>query len=714
MNLINQLKQEFSISEQIVGQIVALLDDGNTIPFIARYRKEKTDQMDDQVLRKFSDRLTSLRLLQERQAEVIRLIDDQGVLTPVLEQAIQNCVTRAEVDDIYRPFRPKRKSRATSARDAGLQPLADLLLSEPADVNQLEDCALQIIQGNETVKTPDEAFKGAMDILAETVSDDAWIRRRLRRMMLTTGVIKTKSKSKESSVYDQYAQYEERVATIPGHRILAINRGEREDKLSVRLVLDDESVLSVLRSRCITKPSAAADWLEQMLADAWKRLLQPSLETDVRRSLTERAEEQAIVVFAANLRSLLMQQPMKDARIIGLDPGYRTGCKVAIIDQTGQVLHVDVIYPTPPQNQTERAGRQLLTWIQKYEINRIAIGNGTASRETELFVKQTLDACKEPVQWSVVNEAGASVYSASSVGAKEFPDYDVSLRSAVSIARRLQDPLAELVKIEPRSIGVGQYQHDMNQKRLDEALKNVVEDCVNEVGVNLNTASAALLGYISGLQASTALKIIQYRETHGSFSSRLQLTDVPGIGPKAFQQAAGFLRIPESRIFLDNTSVHPESYHWVEEISRILGLEPSPELAKKAAQQDRDDLARLLSIERFVLDDLLDALAKPGRDPRVLDETVSFSRDILDMKDLKAGMTLQGVVRNVADFGAFIDIGVHQDGLIHISELSDSYVRHPLDILIPGQSIVGRVIAVDSARGRISLSLKGMKPVDGA
>ncbi|NLV47888.1 MAG: RNA-binding transcriptional accessory protein [Clostridiaceae bacterium] len=714
MNLINQLKQEFSISEQIVGQIVALLDDGNTIPFIARYRKEKTDQMDDQVLRKFSDRLTSLRLLQERQAEVIRLIDDQGVLTPVLEQAIQNCVTRAEVDDIYRPFRPKRKSRATSARDAGLQPLADLLLSEPADVNQLEDCALQIIQGNETVKTPDEAFKGAMDILAETVSDDAWIRRRLRRMMLTTGVIKTKSKSKESSVYDQYAQYEERVATIPGHRILAINRGEREDKLSVRLVLDDESVLSVLRSRCITKPSAAADWLEQMLADAWKRLLQPSLETDVRRSLTERAEEQAIVVFAANLRSLLMQQPMKDARIIGLDPGYRTGCKVAIIDQTGQVLHVDVIYPTPPQNQTERAGRQLLTWIQKYEINRIAIGNGTASRETELFVKQTLDACKEPVQWSVVNEAGASVYSASSVGAKEFPDYDVSLRSAVSIARRLQDPLAELVKIEPRSIGVGQYQHDMNQKRLDEALKNVVEDCVNEVGVNLNTASAALLGYISGLQASTALKIIQYRETHGSFSSRLQLTDVPGIGPKAFQQAAGFLRIPESRIFLDNTSVHPESYHWVEEISRILGLEPSPELAKKAAQQDRDDLAHLLSIERFVLDDLLDALAKPGRDPRVLDETVSFSRDILDMKDLKAGMTLQGVVRNVADFGAFIDIGVHQDGLIHISELSDSYVRHPLDILKPGQSIVVRVIAVDSARGRISLSLKGMKPVDGA
>jgi uncharacterized protein len=714
MNLINQLKQEFSISEQIVGQIVALLDDGNTIPFIARYRKEKTDQMDDQVLRKFSDRLTSLRLLQERQAEVIRLIDDQGVLTPVLEQAIQNCVTRAEVDDIYRPFRPKRKSRATSARDAGLQPLADLLLSEPADVNQLEDCALQIIQGNETVKTPDEAFKGAMDILAETVSDDAWIRRRLRRMMLTTGVIKTKSKSKESSVYDQYAQYEERVATIPGHRILAINRGEREDKLSVRLVLDDESVLSVLRSRCITKPSAAADWLEQMLADAWKRLLQPSLETDVRRSLTERAEEQAIVVFAANLRSLLMQQPMKDARIIGLDPGYRTGCKVAIIDQTGQVLHVDVIYPTPPQNQTERAGRQLLTWIQQYEINRIAIGNGTASRETELFVKQTLDACKEPVQWSVVNEAGASVYSASSVGAKEFPDYDVSLRSAVSIARRLQDPLAELVKIEPRSIGVGQYQHDMNQKRLDEALKNVVEDCVNEVGVNLNTASAALLGYISGLQASTALKIIQYRETHGSFSSRLQLTDVPGIGPKAFQQAAGFLRIPESRIFLDNTSVHPESYHWVEEISRILGLEPSPELAKKAAQQDRDDLAHLLSIERFVLDDLLDALAKPGRDPRVLDETVSFSRDILDMKDLKAGMTLQGVVRNVADFGAFIDIGVHQDGLIHISELSDSYVRHPLDILKPGQSIVVRVIAVDSARGRISLSLKGMKPVDGA
>ncbi|NLV85400.1 MAG: RNA-binding transcriptional accessory protein, partial [Spirochaetales bacterium] len=548
------LQEEFLLEEQQVRQVLALIDAGNTIPFIARYRKEQTGNLDDQTLRRMAGRLEQLRALSARREEVTRLIDEQGSLTPQLAAALAGATTRAELDDLYRPFRPKRKTRASVARELGLQPLADLLLTEPLAEHDLNRLAGRLAQEQDQLPDVQAAWAGALDILAEQVSDDVWIRRRLRRLLQADGRLETQARTKESTVYDPYYAYSEAVRTVTGYRVLAINRGEREQILSVRITVAPEQAVAVMTSRLISRPSAAEPWLRRVADDAWKRLLQPSLETEVRRDLTEQAEEQAIRVFSANLRSLLMQPPVRGSRVLGLDPGFRTGCKVAVVDETGRVLDTGVVYPTPPHQQRERSEQQITALIRRHRLDVIAIGNGTASRETELFVRDMVRKQGLATRWFVVSEAGASVYSASERAALEFPDYDVSLRSAISIARRMQDPLAELVKIEPRSIGVGQYQHDIQGKKLDAALRGVVEDCVNQVGVDLNTASAALLSYVAGLSQAVAGNIVAWREQNGPFAARDSLLSVPRLGPMAFQQSAGFLRIPGGAEILDNTS----------------------------------------------------------------------------------------------------------------------------------------------------------------
>jgi uncharacterized protein len=708
MEITKILHNEFLLQDQQIEQVIALIDAGNTIPFIARYRKEQTGNLDDQVLRRLAERLDQLRALKERQEEVKRLIEDQGQLTPELAAAIAGAATKAELDDLYRPFRPKRRTRASIAREAGLQPLADLLLAQPSSEQDLARLAEKLVREQEGIAGTDAAFAGAMDILAEQVSDDAWIRRRLRRLLLTDGKMETRAKTRESTVYEPYYQYSEPVRSIAGHRVLAINRGEREKILSVQIAVAPEQPLAIITSRLVSRASAAESWLCRTAEDAWKRLLLPSLETEVRRDLTEQAEEQAIRVFAANLRSLLMQPPVRGCRVLGLDPGYRTGCKVAVVDATGRVLDTGVIYPTPPRSQIAQSEQAIVSLVLQHKVDLIAIGNGTASRETELFVRDMIKNHTLSLRWFVVSEAGASVYSASEIAAAEFPEFDVSLRSAVSIARRLQDPLAELVKIEPRSIGVGQYQHDINEKRLDESLRGVVEDCVNQVGVDLNTASAALLSYIAGLSQAVAKNIVAWREQNGPFPSRAMLMKVPKLGPMAFQQSAGFLRIPGSVEILDNTSVHPESYDQVRRLGALYHLQPSEQLAKLARQHDSAELAAQLGIGALTLSDILDALEKPGRDPRDDLPQPTLSQDVLEISDLKPGMTLTGIVRNVADFGAFVDVGVHQDGLVHLSELSDQYVKHPLSVVQTGQAVTVRVLQVDAGRKRISLSMKGL------
>ncbi len=708
MNIEKVLQEEFSLPEMQTRQVISLIDSGNTIPFIARYRKEQTGNLDDQVLRRFAEKLDQLRALTERQEDVLRLIEEQGKLTAELSQAIRQASTRAEIDDLYRPFRPKRKTRASAARAQGLQPLADLLASQIASEASIRDLACQLALAPEGPADEAAALAGACDILAEMLSDDAWVRRRLRRLLQDQGQIVTEGRTKETTVYSAYYAYSEPVRSIPGHRVLAIDRGEREKVLSVRIAVDPEEPQALLKGRLVSRPSAAQAWLEQSAADAWKRLLLPSLETEVRNELTAQAQEQAVQVFAANLRSLLLQPPVRGHSVLGLDPGYRTGCKTAVVDPTGRVLATGVVYPTPPRSQTAEAARTLTGLIAKHQVSLIAIGNGTASRETELFVRDMIHDQKLSVRWFVVNEAGASVYSASELGAAEFPDYDVSLRSAISIARRLQDPLAELVKIEPRSIGVGQYQHDLQAKKLDESLRGVVEDCVNQVGVDLNTASAALLAYVSGISPSVAAQIVAFREANGPFRSRHRLLAVPKLGPMTFQQCAGFLRIPDAVQILDNTPVHPERYERVEQLSARFGLTPSPRLAEKLLQQDLSRLAAEYDVGLPTLKDIIEALQKPGRDPRDDMPQPLLRADVLELEDLKPGMVLRGVVRNVADFGAFVDIGVHQDGLVHVSELSDRFVRHPLSVVQVGQAVTVRVLQVDAVRRRISLSMKNV------
>ncbi len=712
MNIINELAEHFKLHRWQVENTLSLIDEGNTIPFIARYRKERTGNMDDQLLRQFSQKLNNLRALEQRKEEITRLISQQEKLTDDLRRKIETAAALSELEDIYRPFRPKRKTRGSVARARGLAPIAEMIKNPRTKMADLRDAASRMAASNDEVDSIDDALAGAGDIIAEQLADDADIRKLLRRTLYRQGKLickAVKNHQDDRDVFAMYADYEEPVAKMPGYRILAVNRGEKEKALSVKLFIDDEKIMPLILGYLPDASSETHQLCRSAAEDAWKRLLLPSLSTEIRRQMTENAEEGAMSVFAVNLDHLLLQPPIRNRVVLGIDPGYRTGCKLAVVNQTGRVLDTGVIYPTPPHNKLDEAGKMVLEKLERHQVTLIAIGNGTASRETERFIGQLIKASQTRVPYLVVSESGASVYSASPEAAEEFPDYDVSLRSAVSIARRVQDPLAELVKIEPRSIGVGQYQHDMSQKRLDEVLGGVVEACVNKVGVDLNTASAALLTYIAGLNKTLAKNIINYRDQKGPFSSRKDLLHVPRMGPKAFEQSAGFLRIPGGSEILDNTSVHPETYEQVYMLSQLLDCRPSPSLAEKAKQCSVEELAEKTGLGVLTLEDVLNALARPGRDPRDELPQPVLRSDVLEIDDLKPDMILQGVVRNVADFGAFVDIGVHQDGLVHISELADHYVNRPMDVVKIGQAVQVKVLQVDTVRKRISLSMKHIR-----
>ncbi len=717
LDISNILIKEFNLKPFQVQNTMKLIDDGNTIPFIARYRKEMTGELDDQVLRELYDRLMYLRSLETRKEEVQRLIDEQGKLTEDIVLALGKANTLQEVEDIYRPYRPKRRTRATMAKEKGLEPLALILFAQEIMSGTLEDVVLPFVNPEKEVNNLDEALMGAMDIIAEDISDNAGFRKVIREIFIKHGTITSKAKKEEDSVYRMYYDFSEPVSKIAKHRILAVNRGEKEEFLQVRIEVSSEISISYLKVNCIKKPrSVTSQYVEKALEDSYNRLISPSVEREVRNELTEVAQEHAMKVFSANLKSLIMQPPVKGKTVLGLDPAYRTGCKLAVVDDTGKVLDTTVIYPTPPQNKVEEAKKVVVYLIEKHSVDIISIGNGTASKESEIFVADLLKELGKRVFYMVVSESGASVYSASKLGAEEFPDFDVSLRSAVSIARRLQDPLAELVKIDPKAIGVGQYQHDMNQKRLGETLGGVVEDCVNSVGVDLNTASPSLLSYISGVNASIAKNIVEYRETNGKFTGRKQLKKVKKLGDKAFEQCAGFLRIPEGENVLDNTSVHPESYKAAEQLLKILdyNLEDVRQKNLKKLKEEVDkrgvsSIAQEIGIGVPTLRDIINELLKPGRDPRDELPKPVLLTDVLHLEDLRPGMVLTGTVRNVADFGAFVDIGVHQDGLVHISELSDRYVKNPMEVVSVGDIVKVKILDVDVARKRISMSMKDVE-----
>jgi uncharacterized protein len=713
-DILSRLADELKIKKSQAENAVRLIDDGNTIPFIARYRKEVTGGLDDQLLRELFDRLTYLRNLEQRREEVRRLIGEQGNLTGEINEALNRAETLQEIEDIYRPFKPKRRTRASIAREKGLESLAAVIYAQSLKTGDIFEVAAPYVDAKKGVNSTEEAILGALDIIAEMISDNAEYRKAIREMTFREGVMVTSAKKEEDSPYQMYYDFKEPVARIAPHRVLAINRGEREGYLSVKLEAPEERILDWLKNRSVLKePSIFKTYVEKAVEDAYQRLIKPSIENEIRSGLTETASEQAIKVFAKNLRNLLLQPPVRGRVVLGLDPAYRTGVKLAVVDQTGKVLHTGVIYPTPPQSRTEESGKMVKALIEKYGIEVIAIGNGTASRETEIFTAGVIREMERGVKYMVVNEAGASVYSASKLGAEEFPDYDVSVRSAISIARRLQDPLAELVKIDPKAIGVGQYQHDMNQKRLGEALAGVVEDCVNSVGVDLNTASAALLSYVSGINAAIARNIVAWREENGSLKSRKELLKVKKLGAKTFEQCAGFLRIPGGENILDNTSVHPESYESCEKLLELTGhtLQDVAErrlgdLQSKVSETGLEKVAERIGVGVPTLTDIIKELMKPGRDPRDELPPPLMSEDIMEMKDLKPGMVLSGTVRNVVDFGAFVDIGVHQDGLVHISELSDRFVRNPMEVVSVGDIVKVRVLDVDLKRKRISLSMK--------
>lgn len=692
-----------------MASTVELLDEGNTVPFIARYRKEVTGELDETQIRQIEERVGYYRSLEQRKEEVIRLLDEQGKLTEDLQKEINRAVKLTEVEDIYRPYRPKRKTRASMAREKGLEPLAEYLLSFPA-AGSAEDEAEKYL--TEEVSTVEDALQGAMDIIAEDVADDPKVRGWVRDHTRRNSYLVTKAKDFEKdSVYEMYYDFKEPLSKVPSHRVLAINRGEREEFLQVAVIADPEPVLSWLNKNYVKENSITTDLVKRAVADAYKRLIAPAIERELRGELTEKASEQAIVVFSKNLRSLLLQPPVRGKMVLGVDPAYRTGCKWAVVDQTGKLLQVGVVYPTPPQQKLREAKDVFTRLIEEYEIEVIAIGNGTASRETEQFVAGLIQKLKKPgLAYVIVNEAGASVYSASKLAIKEFPDLDVSQRSAVSIARRLQDPLAELVKIEPKAVGVGQYQHDVPPKRLDESLSNVVESAVNHVGVDLNTASAPLLSYVSGINASVAENIVSYREETGVIENRRQLSAVPRLGPKTFEQCAGFLRISGGENPLDATPIHPESYDLTYQLLELVGASVNeigtPSLRSKLTQLDIEKTAEELGAGVPTLKDIIEALLRPGRDPREDLPKPVFMTDVLSIEDIKSGMELKGVVRNVVDFGAFVDIGVENDGLVHISELSHDYVKNPLDVVSVGDVVTVRVLSVDIQRGRISLSMK--------
>ncbi|WHH56885.1 Tex family protein [Petroclostridium sp. X23] len=714
--LLQRLQGEFSLKTFQVENTVKLIDDGNTIPFIARYRKEMTGELNDQVLREFYDRLVYLRNLESRKEEVKRLIQEQGKLTEEIELSIAKSETLQEIEDIYRPFRPKRRTRATIAKEKGLEPLANILYLQNIYTGNIEDIAKPYIDPEKEVNSVDDAVNGAMDIIAEMISDNAEYRKAIRTMTFQHGILVCKASKNEDSVYSMYYDFKEPVAKIAKHRVLAVDRGEKEEFLKVSIDIADEQIIKYLyKETTPLKRAITTEYVQRAVEDAYKRLIQPSIEREIRNELSEAAQEQAIKVFAANLKNLLLQPPVKGKVVLGLDPAYRTGCKIAVVDETGKVLDTTVIYPTPPQNKIEEAKKVLKGLIDKHKVDIISIGNGTASKESEIFVADLIKELDREVLYMVVSESGASVYSASKLGAEEFPDFDVALRSAASIARRLQDPLAELVKIDPKAIGVGQYQHDMNQKRLGEALSGVVEDCVNSVGVDLNTASPSLLQYISGVSSTVAKNIVAYREEKGKFYNRKQLLNVGKLGPKAYEQCAGFLRITEGDNILDNTSVHPESYDAAEKLLAKTGYTLEDvrkggirELKDKVSQHEGKRLAEDLGIGIPTLRDIVNELLKPGRDPRdELPKPVLMS-DVLHIEDLKTDMVLTGTVRNVIDFGAFVDIGVHQDGLVHISQLSDKYIKHPMDVVAVGDIVKVKVMEVDVQRKRISLTMKGI------
>ena len=714
MDIAKIIATELKIKPTQVETVIKLIDEGNTIPFIARYRKEMHGGLNDEVLRDLDERLTYLRNLQDRKDTVLAGIEEQGKLTDELKKEIEDAMTLVAVEDLYRPYKQKRRTRAMIAKEKGLEGLAVWLILQNSD-HPAEKEAEKYLDEEKGVTTVEEALAGAKDILAEEISDDAAYRTWIRNISFKEGILVSEAKDKEAqSVYEMYYDFKEPVAKMSGYRTLAVNRGEKEKILSVKIEAPEDKIISYLEDKTIRgNDPYTAPLLKEVCEDAYRRLIKESIERDIRSELTEQAEDGAIEVFGKNLNQLLMQPPIAGKVVLGWDPAFRTGCKLAVVDATGKVLDTKVVYPTAPQNKVKEAKQDVEALIKKYKVSLISVGNGTASRESEQVIVEMLHEIKEPVQYVITNEAGASVYSASKLATEEFPNFDVGQRSAASIARRVQDPLAELVKIDPKSIGVGQYQHDMNQKKLGEALGAVVEDCVNRVGVDLNTASASLLEYVSGINKSLAKNIVSYREENGSFKSRKELLKVPKLGPKAFEQCAGFLRILHAKNPLDGTSVHPESYSAAEKLIAGLGYSLNdlsggglPGIAKAA--KDTSKLAKELEIGEMTLKDILKELEKPGRDPREDMPKPILRSDVLGMEDLSEGMILKGTVRNVIDFGAFVDIGVHQDGLVHISQMSDRFIKHPLEVVSVGDIVEVKVLGVDIAKKRISLTMKGI------
>lgn len=711
--IVQALIDEFNLRKAQVVNTIELIDDGKTIPFIARYRKEATGSLSDEILRDFYDRLTYLRNLEDKKSEIMRLIDEQENLTDEISKAIENAVTLSELEDIYRPFRPKRRTRATIAKEKGLEPLSKIILEQNPNDN-IESISLDFIDTEKGVESSEDAIAGAMDIIAEEISDNPEYRKYIRRKTIDEGLLISKSSSEDDSVYRLYYDFSEPIKKLANHRLLAINRGEKEGILSVKIDIDEEKITSYLTKQLTPKHSAPSSKYVILAAeDSYKRLIAPSIATEIRNMLTENAEEASIKVFNQNLSGLLLQPPIKGKSVMGFDPGYRTGCKVAVVDETGKVLDTNVVYCTLPIHDKEKAKKLLTDMIIRNNVDLISIGNGTASKESEIFISDLLKEIDRDVFYIMTNEAGASVYSASKLATEEFPQYDVALRSAVSIARRVQDPLAELVKIDPKSIGVGQYQHDMNQKRLGEALGGVVENCVNSVGVDLNTTSPSLLAYVAGINKTISKNITDYREENGKFSSRKELLKVPKLGAKTFEQCAGFLRITDGDNILDNTSVHPESYKAAAALLQYMGYTEKDvrdgnvgDLKKRVLTENTSELADKLNIGEITLIDIADSIIKKGRDPREELPQPVLRSDILSMEDLKPDMILTGTVRNVIDFGAFVDIGVHQDGLVHISQICDRYIKHPTDVLSVGDIVKVKVLEVDPKKKRISLTMR--------
>ncbi|EOU2059232.1 TPA: RNA-binding transcriptional accessory protein Tex [Clostridium perfringens] len=715
-NINHILSKELGISLKQVISVIEMLDEGNTVPFIARYRKERTGGLTDEVLRKFNERLTYLRNLESRKEDVLRIIEEQEKLTPELKLNIEKATTLTEVEDIYRPFKAKKRTRATMAVEKGLKPLAELILSGEFNGDIVEE-ANKYINEEKGVKNEEEALQGAMDIISEIISDNADYRKWIRNFVQKDGIIQVKGSSEEQTPYEMYYDYKEPVRTIPSHRILAINRGEKEKILSVKVTCNDDKIIDYLNKKVLKGNKITDKYLEESIKDSFKRLIYPSIEREIRSELTSKGEEGAIDIFKANLKALLMQAPIKGKVVMGFDPGFRTGCKVAILDETGKFVENTTVYPTAPQNRIDETIITLKKLIKKHGVQVISLGNGTASRESEEVIAKMLKEIKEETGkelfYVIVSEAGASVYSASELANKEYPDLDVTVRGAISIGRRLQDPLAELVKIDPKAIGVGQYQHDVTQKKLDESLAGIVEDCVNNVGVDLNIATPSLLSYISGINASIAKNIVDYREENGKFKSRKELLKVKRLGQKAYEQCAGFLRVMESKEALDNTSVHPESYGVAKELIKTLGYTEEDlkngklvDIDERVKAKGISNLAKELEVGEPTLNDIIKEIKKPGRDPREELPKPIFKSGVIEMKDLKPGMILMGTVRNVSDFGAFVDIGVHQDGLVHKSQMADRFVKHPLDIVKVGDIVEVRILDVDLKRKRISLSMK--------